>query len=60
MQAIAIRRDGCRFTQLAGCIDAATDTYLLSRSEAKDIVGLRCRQLSMKQVRYWNLQENTG
>ena len=36
---MAIRRDGYRFSQLAGCIDAATDMYLLSRSEAKEIVG---------------------
>jgi serine/threonine-protein kinase HipA len=36
-QAMAIRRDGYRFSQLAGCV-AASDTYLLSRSEAQDII----------------------
>ena len=37
-QAMAIRRDGYRYSQLAGCIDAATDTYLLSKTEAKNII----------------------
>ncbi len=37
-QAMAIRRDGYRYSQLAGCIDAATDTYLLSKTEAKRII----------------------
>jgi serine/threonine-protein kinase HipA len=36
-QAMAIRRDGYRYSQLAGCA-AASDTYLLSRSEAEDII----------------------
>jgi serine/threonine-protein kinase HipA len=36
-QAMAIRRDGYRYSQLAGCV-AASDTYLLSRSEAEDII----------------------
>jgi serine/threonine-protein kinase HipA len=36
-QAMAIRRDGYRCSQLAGCV-AASDTYLLSRSEAQDII----------------------
>jgi serine/threonine-protein kinase HipA len=38
-QAMAIRRDGYRYSQLAGCIAAATDTYLLSKAEAKDIIS---------------------
>lgn len=33
-QAMAIRKDGYRYSQLAGCVDAATDTYLLSKTEA--------------------------
>jgi serine/threonine-protein kinase HipA len=37
-QAMAIRRDGYRYSQLAGCVAAAGDTYLLSKSEAKDII----------------------
>lgn len=37
-QAMAIRRDGYRYSQLAGCIGAATDAYLLSKDEAKDII----------------------
>jgi serine/threonine-protein kinase HipA len=37
-QAMAIRRDGYRYSQLAGCIAAATDTYLLSKAEAKDVI----------------------
>ncbi|HET9895483.1 MAG TPA: HipA domain-containing protein [Streptosporangiaceae bacterium] len=37
-QAMAIRRDGYRYSQLAGCIDAAPDTYLLSKAEAKNII----------------------
>jgi serine/threonine-protein kinase HipA len=37
-QAMAIRRDGYRYSQLAGCIGAATDTYLLSKTEAKNII----------------------
>lgn len=37
-QAMAIRRDGYRYSQLAGCLAAAADTYLLSRAEAKDII----------------------
>ncbi|MGH3304264.1 MAG: HipA domain-containing protein [Streptosporangiaceae bacterium] len=38
-QAMAIRRDGYRYSQLAGSLAAATDTYLLSKAEAKDIIG---------------------
>jgi len=37
-QAMAIRRDGYRYSQLAGCVAAASDTYLLSQAEAKDII----------------------
>jgi serine/threonine-protein kinase HipA len=37
-QAMAIRRDGYRYNQLAGCVAAAAETYLLSEAEAKDIV----------------------
>jgi serine/threonine-protein kinase HipA len=37
-QAMAIRRDGYRYSQLAGCIAAATDTYLLSTADAKNII----------------------
>lgn len=37
-QAMAIRRDGYRYSQLAGCLAAATDTYLLSKAEAKGII----------------------
>ena len=37
-QAMAIRRDGYRYSQLAGCVAAASDTYLLSKNEAKDII----------------------
>jgi serine/threonine-protein kinase HipA len=37
-QAMAIRRDGYRYSQLAGCVAAASDTYLLSRAEAQDII----------------------
>lgn len=37
-QAMAIRRDGYRYSQLAGCVAAASDTYLLSADEAKDII----------------------
>ncbi|HEY1620740.1 MAG TPA: HipA domain-containing protein [Streptosporangiaceae bacterium] len=37
-QTMAIRRDGYRYSQLAGCIAAATDTYLLSKAEAKEII----------------------
>ena len=37
-QAMAIRRDGYRYSQLAGCVAAGTETYLLSEAEAKDIV----------------------
>ncbi len=37
-QAMAIRRDGYRYSQLAGCIPAATDTYLLSKADAKNII----------------------
>ncbi len=37
-QAMAIRRDGYRYSQLAGCIAAATDTYLLSKADAKNII----------------------
>lgn len=40
-QAMAIRRDGYRYSQLAGCLPAATDTYLLSQTEAKNIVDLQ-------------------
>ena len=35
---MAIRRDGYRYSQLAGCIAAAGDTYLLSKNEAKGII----------------------
>ncbi len=35
---MAIRRNGCRYSQLAGCSGAATDTFLLSKAEAKDII----------------------
>lgn len=35
---MAIRRDGYRYSQLAGCIAAATDTYLLSKADAKNII----------------------
>jgi serine/threonine-protein kinase HipA len=38
-QAMAIRRDGYRYSQLAGCLPAATDTYLLTETEAKDIIS---------------------
>jgi serine/threonine-protein kinase HipA len=38
-QAMAIRRDGYRYSQLAGCLAAATDTYLLTETEAKDIIN---------------------
>lgn len=37
-QVMAIRRDGYRYSQLAGCVTAATETYLLSKAEAKDII----------------------
>jgi len=37
-QAMAIRRDGYRYSQLAGCVAAASNTYLLSKNEAKDII----------------------
>jgi serine/threonine-protein kinase HipA len=37
-QAMAIRRDGYRYSQLAGCVAAASDSYLLSAAEAKDII----------------------
>jgi len=37
-QAMAIRRDGYRYSQLAGCVAAAGDTYLLSKNEAKGII----------------------
>jgi serine/threonine-protein kinase HipA len=37
-QAMAIRRDGYRYSQLAGCVAAASDTYLLSSNEARDII----------------------
>jgi serine/threonine-protein kinase HipA len=37
-QTMAIRRDGYRYSQLAGCVAAATDTYLLSKAEAKDVI----------------------
>lgn len=37
-QAMAIRRDGYRSSQLAGCLAAATDTYLLPQTEAKSII----------------------
>jgi serine/threonine-protein kinase HipA len=37
-QTMAIRRDGYRYSQLAGCIAAAADTYLLSETEAKEII----------------------
>jgi serine/threonine-protein kinase HipA len=36
-QAMAIRRDGYRYSQLAGCV-TGSDTYLLSKNEAKDII----------------------
>jgi serine/threonine-protein kinase HipA len=35
---MAIRRDGYRYSQLAGCVAAATETYLLSKAEAKDVI----------------------
>jgi serine/threonine-protein kinase HipA len=38
-QAMAIRRDGYRYSQLAGCIDAAPATYLLSKAEARSIIN---------------------
>jgi serine/threonine-protein kinase HipA len=38
-QAMAIRRDGYRYSQLAGCLPAATDTYLLTETQAKDIIN---------------------
>ena len=41
---MAIRRDGYRYSQLAGRIDAATDTYLLSKTEARNIID---RQVSI-------------
>jgi serine/threonine-protein kinase HipA len=37
-QAMAIRRDGYRYSQLAGCVAAAADTYLMSKTEATDII----------------------
>lgn len=37
-QAMAIGRDGYRYSQLAGCIKSATDTYLLTTAEAKNII----------------------
>ena len=37
-QAMAIRRDGYRYSQLAGCVPAASDTYLLTKAEAKEII----------------------
>jgi serine/threonine-protein kinase HipA len=37
-QVMAIRRDGYRYSQLAGCVAAATGTYLLSNAEAKDVI----------------------
>lgn len=37
-QAMAIRRDGYRYSPLACCLGAATDTYLLSKTEAKNII----------------------
>jgi serine/threonine-protein kinase HipA len=40
-QAMAIRRDGYRYSQLAGCVAAAEDTYLLSQSEAQDIIDFQ-------------------
>ena len=35
---MVIRRDGYRYSQLAGCIAAAADTYLMSETEAKEII----------------------
>ena len=35
---MAIRRDGYRYSQLAGCIAAVTDTYPLTKAEARDII----------------------
>jgi serine/threonine-protein kinase HipA len=35
---MAIRRDGYRYSQFSGCVAAATDTCLLSKAEAKDII----------------------
>ena len=35
---MAIRGDGYRYSPLAGCVAAATDTYLLSKAEAKNII----------------------
>jgi serine/threonine-protein kinase HipA len=40
-QAMAIRRDGYRYSQLAGCVAAAEDTYLLSKNEAQDIIDFQ-------------------
>jgi serine/threonine-protein kinase HipA len=37
-QVMAIRRDGYRYSQLAGCVAAGTETYLLSKAEAQDVV----------------------
>ena len=41
-EAIALQLDDLvadgRYSQLVGCIDAATDTYRLSKSEAKDMI----------------------
>ncbi len=37
-QTMAIRRDGYRYSQLAGCVAAAPDTYLLSKAEARDVI----------------------
>ena len=37
VQAMAIARDGFRFSQVAGCVNAAS-TYLLSNGEAREII----------------------
>jgi serine/threonine-protein kinase HipA len=46
-QALAIRRDGWRYSQFAGCLDAA-DIYHLGRDEARDIIN-RQRQIISEQ-----------
>ncbi len=47
---MAIRRDGYRYSQLSGCIPAATDTYLLSQSEAKNIIAAERDRLWGRQI----------
>ncbi len=43
-QAMAIRRDGYRYSQLAGCLTAASD-YLLSKTEAEEIINHQIRTI---------------